>query len=78
MLQRGEILPDLDIDAEIELIESTKLSDLDASSVGGVYSGEDESSGPEEEPEEEEEVDVAKEVKRRLKALAEDNDEDDD
>jgi len=73
MLQRGETLPDIDIDEEIELIESTKLVDLDINAAGGIL--------PEDEPSpsvnetEEEESPVAKEIIRRLQARAEDNED---
>ena len=36
MLQRGEVLPDIDIEAEIEKIDQSKLMDLDISAAGGV------------------------------------------
>ena len=75
MLQRGETLPDIDIDAEIELIESSKLTELDIGAAGGVFADE-ESSDSVEEPEEEE-SEIAKEVKRRLQSLAEDDDDED-
>ena len=75
MLQRGEVLPDIDIEAEIELIESTKLSDLDVSAAGGVFAEDEEESAPV--AEEEEESEIAKEVKRRLQSLAEDDDDED-
>ncbi len=77
MLQRGEILPDLNIDEEIELIESTKLTELDIGAAGGVFSGEEESSDSQEEPEEEQSAVRAEGIKR-MKKLAEDNDEEDD
>jgi hypothetical protein len=75
MLQRGETLPDIDIDAEIELIESSKLTELDIGAAGGIVADE-ESSDSVEEPEEEE-SEIAKEVKRRLQSLAEDDDDED-
>ncbi len=77
MLQRGEILPDLNIDEEIELIESTKLTELDIGAAGGVFLGEEESSDSQEEPEEEQSA-VRADVIKRMKKLAEDNDEEDD
>ena len=77
MLQRGETLPDIDIDAEIELIESTKLADLDVSAAGGVFAEDEEESSDSVEEPEEEESEIAKEVKRRLQSLAEDDDDED-
>jgi hypothetical protein len=77
MLQRGEILPDIDIDAEIELIESSKLADLDLGAAGGIAS--DDEREVEEEAEGEEPSAIRAEVERRLKKLAEDdNDEDEE
>jgi hypothetical protein len=77
MLQRGEILPDIDIEAEIELIESTKLDGLDLQASGGVPpEDEDEESG--EQDAGEEPSALRAEVERRLKKLAEDDDEDEE
>lgn len=42
MLQRGEVLPDIDIEQELELINSAQLDDLDTSAAGGVFAEEDE------------------------------------
>ena len=72
MLMRGEILPDIDIDAEIELIESTKLDSLDLNAAGGSL--------PEDEPEESsdaptddeaEDSEIRQEVIRRLRRINE-------
>jgi hypothetical protein len=77
MLQRGEILPDIDIDAEIELIESSKLDGLDLQASGGVAPDDDEEeSGASEDGEEPSALRA--EVERRLKKLAEDDDEDEE
>ena len=79
MLQRGEVLPDIDIDAEIELIESSKLEGLDISAAGGVYAEDEETEGNAE-PEEEDSA-VRKEISKRMKKLAggdEDDEEDED
>ena len=77
MLQRGEILPDIDIDAEIELIESSKLDDLDLSAAGGV-APDDEEEDAEAGDESEEPSAIRAEVERRLKKLADDDDEDEE
>ena len=77
MLQRGEILPDIDIDAEIELIESSKLDDLDLSAAGGV-APDDEKEDAEAGDESEEPSAIRAEVERRLKKLADDDDEDEE
>ena len=75
MLQRGEVLPDIDIDEEIELINASALNDLDQQAAGGVYSGQEEESSP---VAEEEESDVRKEVMRRLKKISEDEEDEPD
>ena len=75
MLQRGEILPDIDIEAEIELIESTKLADLDLGAAGGI-APDDEEEDAEDGDESEEPSAIRAEVERRLKKLADDDDED--
>ena len=79
ILSRGEVLPDIDIEAEIEMIESSKLAALDLDAVGGIP-------GEEEEDEETEEADsggeqdseIRQEVLRRLRATVEDNSEEED
>ena len=76
MLQRGEVLPDISIEEEIELINSSQLQGLDASSVGGVFTEEEEAES-EEEPEEEDSA-VRKEISKRMKKLTEDDDEEED
>ena len=79
ILSRGEVLPDIDIEAEIEMIESSKLAALDLDAAGGIP-------GEEEEDEETEEADsggeqdseIRQEVLRRLRATVEDNSEEED
>jgi hypothetical protein len=75
MLQRGEVLPDIDIEAEIELIESSKLTDLDIGAAGGIVADEDEEEVAAEDAEEE--SPIRAEVIKRLKKLAENDDEED-
>ena len=75
MLVRGEVLPDLDIDAEIEAIETSKLVDLDMGAVGGVPTDEEEQDAAEGDEGEEQESEIRQEVVRRMRRLAEDNDE---
>ena len=77
MLVRGEVLPDLDVEAEIELIESTKLADLDLGAAGGI-APDDEEEDAEPGDESEEPSAIRAEVERRLKKLAEDDDEDEE
>ena len=35
MLKAGEILPDIDVEAEVEAVEASKLSMLDLDAAGG-------------------------------------------
>lgn len=65
MLVRGECLPDVDPDQEIELIESSRLNELDQQAAGGVFA-EDEA-----DEEKEEESEVRKEVAKRIKRINE-------
>ena len=76
MLQRGEVLPDVDIEAEIEKIESNKLNDLDLTAAGGLEPQDEESEAPADE--EGGDSEVRQEVIRRLKRLAENDEEDDE
>ena len=76
-LQRGEVISeDVDVDAEIELIESSKLDGLDLNAAGGV-APDDEEEG-EAVAEEEGDSELRAEIKRRLKKLAEPDDDDDE
>ena len=77
ILSRGEILPDIDIEAEIEMIESSKLAGLDLQAAGGNL--------PEEEDEEEADTpaegegdnsEIRQEVLKRLRRLAGDSESD--
>ena len=79
ILSRGEILPDIDIESEIEMIESDKLAGLDLNAAGGIPGEEDE----EEEAENsdsggEQDSEVRQEVLRRLRATVEDNSDEED
>ena len=72
-LKRGEVLTEeLDVEAEIELIESSKLIDLDIGAAAGIPDDEEE-----EEPAKEEDSEVRKQVAERLRKQLEINDEDD-
>ena len=79
ILSRGEILSNIDIEAEIEMIESNKLAGLDLQAAGGIP-------GEEEEDEEaensdsgsEQDSEIRQEVLRRLRATVEDNSEEED
>ena len=72
MLVRGEVLPDIDPDQEIELIESDKLNDLDQQAAGGIFSGND---SDDSKADKEEESETRLEVTKRLKKKAEDEEE---
>ena len=77
MLVRGETLPDIDVEAEIELIEQDKLAGLDLETAGGVPSEEDDDRGGDGPTDEEgSESEVREEIQRRLRRLAEDNESD--
>ena len=81
MLQRGEILPDINIEEEIEKIESQKLMNLDMAQAAGVADDEEEDEEEEtaaEEEGEEQESELRQEVARRLRRLAGEDDEDED
>ena len=67
----------LDLEAEIELIESSKLQGLDAQAAGGVFAEDEEDSGASDISEEEDSV-VRKEVTKRMKKMAEDEEEEDE
>ena len=77
ILQRGETLPDLDIDAEIEAINSGILEEMDLQQAGGVIADDDSEADNNDEAEQEQ-SEVRSEVIRRLKKLANEEDETDD
>ena len=79
ILSRGEILPDINIEEEIEMIESSKLAALDLDAAGGTLADEDEDeeandtdSGGEQDSE------VRQEVLRRLRASLDESSEEED
>ena len=77
ILQRGETLPDLDIDAEIEAISAGMLEELDLQSAGGAVPDDDDEADSNDQPEEEQ-SDIRAEVIRRLKKAAGEEDKADD
>ena len=77
ILQRGETLPDLDIDAEIEAINAGMLEELDLQSAGGVVPDDNDETYINKQPKEEQ-SDIRTEVIRRLKKAAGEEDKDDD
>ena len=78
ILSRGEILPDINIEEEIELIESTKLAALDLDAAGGLPSDDEDEDAEGGDASEEQTSEVRAEVERRLKALASDDEEDEE
>ena len=76
VLNRGEILPDVDPEEEIELIEQDKLAGLDMQAAGGILPEEEEESESAEPAQEEEESELRAEIRRRLNKLAGDDDDD--
>ena len=75
-LKRGEILSeDLDIEQEIELVEQSKLVDLDLQAAGGVLGDKEDDQPSADAGEGESESQVRQEVVKRLKKLAEKDDE---
>ena len=77
ILQRGETLPDIDIDAEIEAINAGMLENMDLQNAGGVIPNDDDDADSNDEPEEQQ-SEVRAEVVRRLKQLAEEKDDGDE
>ena len=70
-------MPDLDIDAEIEAINSGILEEMDLQQAGGVIADDDSEADNNDEAEQEQ-SEVRSEVIRRLKKLANEEDETDD
>ena len=78
MLKTGEILPGIDVEREVELVDQEKLASLDMAAAGGFApDDEEEPEKPEGDDEEDEESDLRKEVIRRLKRMSSDNGEED-
>ena len=82
ILSRGEILPDIDVEAEIELIEQEKLASIEMQQAAGL-------GGPEDDEDEDEQAEnsdsggeqdseVRQEVLRRLRATLDENSEEED
>ena len=79
ILQRGEILPELDVEAEIEMLEQSKLDGLDLDAAGGSLPAEEEDDEAEDgegsDAGSEQDSEVRQEVLRRLRAQIEDDSE---
>ena len=79
ILSRGEILPEIDVEAEIEMIESNKLAGLDLQAAGGIPGEEDEDEEAENSDSGgEQDSEVRQEVLRRLRATLDENSEEED
>jgi len=79
VLNRGEVLPDIDVEAEIELVEQDKLAGLDLTAAGGnVPEEEPEGDGDESTDDDGGNSEIRQEVLKRLRRLAEVNESDED
>jgi len=82
ILSRGEILSNIDIEAEIEMIEQEKLASIEmqqAAELGGSEDDEDEDEDAENSDSGgEQESEVRKELARRLRTQADDNSDEED
>ena len=77
VLNRGEVLPDIDVEQEIELIEQDKLAGLDLSAAGGNVAEEEIETGSNAPADQEGgDSEIRQEVLRRLRRLAEDSESD--
>ena len=79
-LQRGEILPHIDVEREIEMVAQESLNNLDLQASGGSLSAEEEDDkdeGREGDDAGEEQSDTREKILKRLRRLAEDNEEED-
>ena len=75
ILARGEVLPDINIEEEIEMLNQERLASLDLEAAGGTEpqdEGEDRQSTDNARGE----SDVRQEVIRRLRILSQDNESD--
>ena len=82
ILSRREILPEIDVEAEIEMIESNKLAGLDLQAAGGSPLAEDNEDEDQETQNSdsggEQDSEVRQEVLRRLRATLDDNSDEED
>ena len=74
MLQLGEVLPHIDVEAEIEQVEQEKLLSMDMAVAAGTTTEEEDEQPPADEGEEESQTRA--EVRRRLQELAGENSDD--
>ena len=79
VLNRGETLPDIDVEAEIELIEQDKLAGMDMAAAEGSLPDEDEEAAAEAEADAAgKDSEIRQEVLKRLRRLAGDNEDSDE
>ena len=76
MLQLGEVLPHIDVEAEIEQVEQEKLLSMDMQVAAGTVTDEEDEQPPADE--EQQESEMRQELTRRLRAQAEAASEDND
>jgi len=69
LLKRGEILPDVDVEAEVEAVEAQKLAAFDMQAAGGFGNDDDEEDDEESNNEESGGSPIRQEVERRLRRM---------
>ena len=80
MLKKGEVLPDVDVEREVELVNQEKLANADLFAAGGVVGDEEDEDGKEREDaesddkKEESQSEIRAEVEKRLKRLGKSSD----
>ena len=76
MLKKGEVLPDVDVEREVELVNQEKLANADLFAAGGTLSEEqDQDDQQQDQPkDEEEQSEIRAEVEKRLKRLGKSSD----
>ena len=76
MLKKGEVLPDVDVEREVELVNQEKLANADLFAAGGTLGEEqDQDDQQQDQPkDEEEQSEIRAEVEKRLKRLGKSSD----
>ena len=80
MLKKGEVLPDVDVEREVELVNQEKLANADLFAAGGIVGDEEEEDGKErqdadgDDKEEQSQSEIRAEVEKRLKRLGKSSD----
>jgi hypothetical protein len=85
MLKAGEVLPNIDVEREVELVSQEKLANADLFAAGGTLGEEEDEENPisqkakaDDDEEGEQTSEIRAEVERRLKRLAKGNDNDEE